>query len=85
MLLPLDSQLKSLVVQELHPQYCKLEFLEWPVTFPSEHSNDDHEQGARQHPGQFTILKISKFDIGIIKILFCSIAKVESLVLKMKI
>ena len=55
------------------------------MNFSSEHSKDDHEQGARQNPGQFTILKISKFDIGIIKILLCSIAKVESLVLKMKI
>ena len=38
-----------------------------------------------QNTGQISILKILKFDIGLIKILFCSVAKVEPLVLKRKI
>ena len=38
-----------------------------------------------QNLEQVPILKISKFDIGLIKMLFCPIAKVESLILKMKI
>ena len=46
----------------------------------------DLQWGSRDKiQGNFPILKISKFDIGLIKMLFCSVAKVEPLVLKMKI
>ena len=68
------------------------EFLEGLVTFLFEHNKDDHEDGVSppmrvqgQNLGQVPILKISKFDIGLIKMLFCPIAKVEPLILKMKI
>ena len=69
---------------------CKYE---WPVTFSSERRKDDHGQGRldpqwgfkEKIPDNFPIFKISKLDIGLIKMLFCSVAKVEPLVLKLKI
>ena len=38
-----------------------------------------------QNPGTFPTLKFSKFDIELINMFLCSVAKVEPLVLKRKI
>ena len=54
--------------------------------FSFEHSKDDHEQGlvdpqwgSRDRiQDNFLIWTISKFDIGLIKMLFCSVAIVEA-------
>ena len=58
--------------------------------FSFERSKDDHEQegldpqwGSRDRiQDNFPILKIPKFDIGLMKMLFCSVAIIEALVLK---
>ena len=62
------------------------------VTFSAEPSKDDHEQSDRlqmrvqgQNPGQFSNLEDSEIDIRLIKLLFCSVAKVKPLVLMKRI
>ena len=62
------------------------------MTFSSEHSKINHEQGVVPQLGSmdkiqdnFRILKISKFDISLIKMLVCYVAKMKPLVSKEKI